>query len=218
MPSGSEIKAPLVFGGVPIKGRINPFLIVIASFQCEGLIVPYWWDRFKELVKEATGFPSKQVRVPSCMPISAQYIFASTEALSDIARVVSLKPDEIPQISEMLDEAMFGKAILKGLRLSQEKGRSLLFREGEDPVYLDLPTLRVRSLAYFPLEEIENADSSVIHLAGTTPIKMAESLDSNSIQMENGLWNSLYGLPLPRATRWKWIWDLEWASLIEYSS
>ncbi|EHP68558.1 hypothetical protein MetMK1DRAFT_00029990 [Metallosphaera yellowstonensis MK1] len=218
MQPDSGIKVPLIFSGLPLKGTDNPFLIIVARFNCESQEIPYWWDKFKVLVREATGFSPKPMRVPACMPLSSQYVLGSKLAMDYIAKLVGLSSEEVSQTLEMLDEAMFGVPVLKALRISQDKGKSLLFRDGEDPIYVEFPAVEIKVLAYFPLTEVGSVDSSIIHLAGITPVRVAQNPDSDSVRMENGLWFSLFGLPIPKVDRWKWTWDLEWASLLEYSN
>ncbi|WP_054836038.1 hypothetical protein [Metallosphaera hakonensis] len=68
----SEVEAPLVFSGIVIDQINNPLLIVPARFVYSTSSTPWWWDRFAELVIEATGFSPKPLLVGD-MPLVSQY-------------------------------------------------------------------------------------------------------------------------------------------------
>ncbi|MEM0373932.1 MAG: hypothetical protein QXO96_05200, partial [Sulfolobales archaeon] len=69
----------------------------------------------------------------------------------------------------------------------------------------------------YPISELVNAiDNSLVHLVGVLPIYYVQERDYKYIQLEKGLWSGIYGLPFPLEKNLKWIWDGNYASLIEF--
>ncbi|BBL48290.1 MULTISPECIES: hypothetical protein [Metallosphaera] len=213
MPQDSVIEAPLILSGMWIDGVNNPFLVVQAKFRFSRIETPSWWDQFSELVKEATGFTPPVVQGVD-IPVASQYAITSLEALRILGKRISLTEDEIWETLEMVDEAMFNYYALKAMRQVQRSGTPILYREAEDPVQVRIPILTVRKLMSYPLEKPSYLDNSVVHLVGIIPVLLSERIDEVNMNLENGLWKSLYGLNTPPG-KYKWVWDLGWASLIE---
>jgi hypothetical protein len=124
-----------------------------------------------------------------------------------------MNENDVKETLEMIDDAMFDSRLIRALRKAQELNLPILYRDREDPVPLSEKEVRINLLTSFPLPKPRFLESSLIHLAGILPVEISK--DSSLIQFENGLWSSLYGLPYPMNNSWKWIWDLNWASLIE---
>lgn len=207
------IEAPLILSGIWIDGVNNPFLVVPARFLYSRLEIPAWWSRFSELVKEATGFEPTPL-LGADIPLASQYAVMSLESLKALGRRISLTEEEVWETLDLVDEVMFEYYVIKAVRHVQRKGTPILYREAEDPVQVKTASLTVRKLMSYPLVRPSYVDNSVIHLAGMLPVLLSEGIDQANVNLENGLWKLLYDLNTPPG-RFKWVWDMQWASLIE---
>ncbi len=173
------------------------------------------------LFKEATGFDCRfDLDVEGDIPFSSYYVYL-TKLLVDGA----VEKCEIPITEEekfetlsLIDAALFDSRLIRALRTAQRLNSSLLYRDNEDPVAVDLAEISVRKIASFPIEVKDDVDNSVIHTIGLIPIKLAQGITQELVDLENGIWHSLYSIRVPYVNNWKVIWDLNWATIIEFSS
>ncbi|QKQ99724.1 hypothetical protein GWK48_04370 [Metallosphaera tengchongensis] len=217
MRSDLEIEAPLLLSGLGIQGINNPFLIVKSKFISERVEKPSWWERFRDTFKEATGFSPLEVKLPQ-IPMLSQYVYGSLIAMEDLANKISLAKNEIWDVLDLIDQALFDLGVLRGMRKVQRESTSILYREGEDPIEVRIKLPRVKFLFKYPLPEALSLDNALTHFAGLITVKMSEGLSDDLIRSENGLWHVIYGLPTPYFGKWKWIWDSIWACLVEFLS
>ncbi|AWS00633.1 hypothetical protein DFR87_07780 [Metallosphaera hakonensis JCM 8857 = DSM 7519] len=191
----------------------NPLLIVPARFVYSTSSTPWWWDRFAELVIEATGFSPKPLLVGD-MPLVSQYALGSLIAMRNLGKRLSLSEDEIWETLELIDSTMFESYVWKGVRYMQRTGTPILYRNLEDPVPVKLGHFFIRKIMSFPISTPRFMDGSLTHLAGLIPVYMADKVTDDLVDAENGLWKILHGLTTPPGN-FKWVWDLRWSTLIE---
>lgn len=207
------IEAPLIISGTLLNGVNNPLLIVRGRFIYSRLETPIWWASFLEIFKEATGFNPIPIRIGD-IPLISQYAVASLQAIRHLSDKLELTEEEVWSTLDLIDQAMFNFDVLKGIRYVQRFSSSILYRSSEDPVIVNVKPLKVRKLMSYPIDEPRFLDSSIVHLSGFLPVKLSSDFSEANVDAENGLWRMLYGLPAPPG-KFKWVWDLNWASLLE---
>lgn len=214
-----EVDVPFCFSGIPLPGVNNPILILFYKTKIKKVNKKPRLKNFLEYFKEATGFYCNiDIDIEGNLPFSSYYILFSelffNEAVNSCKLPLTKK--EIEETLTMIDDAMFDSPLIRGLRTAKQLNSPILYRDNEDPVELNLNNLKnINILESFPIRSIKYIDNSIIHLAGLLPIEISEDIDDLS-SVENGLWSSLYGFPYPVVPKWKWIWDLNWATLIEF--
>ncbi len=219
-----EVNIP--FLGIPIKGINNPILVLkaVITLNEEKVIKTDIFNKFAKEFNEATGFDcAKGYEYWNySFPFSSYYVYItdkiSTEAIDRCN--IPISDDERYEIIQLIDEALFPEnSVIKALRISRRLGKQILFRNGEEPVEVNIKSLKVKVLYSFPLGNNPNyIDNSLIHLLGVIPIEFVETNVINLIQFENGLWSAIYSLSFPQVKNWKWIWDVNWVTLIEFSN
>jgi hypothetical protein len=131
-----------------------------------------------------------------------------------------MSEDEKFEILHLVDEAIFPQnSLVKALRTSQQLNSPILFRDGEEPIRIQLESIKIKVVSSYPFDgNPKYLDNSLIHLTGIIPVEYAESKARNLIEFENGLWSAIYSLPYLKINNWKWIWDLNWLTIIEFSN
>ncbi|ARM77099.1 hypothetical protein B6F84_06690 [Acidianus manzaensis] len=176
--------------------------------------------KFLEYFKEATGFSCDiDFDIDGVLPYSSYYVLFSEmffrEAISECH--IPLNERDIIETLIMIDDAIYDSSLVRGLRKALEIGSPILYRDNEEPVKLNLQNIKKLSiLTSFPISSPAYINNSLIHLIGTLPIDIANNVQL--ISVENGLWSAIYNLPYPLVKSWKWIWDLKWATLIQFSN
>ncbi|WP_338599555.1 hypothetical protein V6M85_10140 [Sulfolobus tengchongensis] len=218
-----EVKIP--FFGIPLKGVNNPILVLDAIVKPSNNFIKIdIIDDFLTQFNEAIGFEcaSEKKQWDASIPFSSYYIYITNEIAEDSIRKCGIPIDEKEkfEILHLIDEALFPQNYLvKALRTAQQLDAQILYREGEEPVEVSLKKIVIKTLSSFPLDQNPRyMDNSLIHLVGILPVEYAESRSVDLIQVENGLWSAIYSLPYLYIKSWKWIWDLNWVTLIEFSS
>ncbi len=218
------LKVPLAFSGIPIKGVNNPILVLFAEFKESPIFSGTLPSEFFETFKEATGFSCKKAEEiinneRYSIPFSSYYIFASKRYVDLSIELCDLpiSEDEKFEILNLIDDALFDSSLIKALRTAQKNNHSLLYREGEEPVFVEASGLVLKYLGYFPLiEDVRYIDDALIHLSGTLVLDFVTSFSEKLIDVENSLWDLIYGLKVPySASKFKWIWDDKYASIVE---
>ncbi|MEM0362684.1 MAG: hypothetical protein QXH75_02600, partial [Sulfolobaceae archaeon] len=123
-------------------------------------------------------------------------------------------------IITLIDEALFpNNYLIKALRTAQQYNSQILYREGEEPIEVSIKPLKIKVLTSYPFySKPRYVDNSLIHLLGVIPLKYIKDNLIDVVQLENGLWSAIYSFPYPQVKNWKWIWDLNLVTLIEFSS
>jgi hypothetical protein len=174
-----------------------------------------------KIFKEATGFDCKfNLDIEGSLPFSSYYIIV-TKFLIDRAIGICELPitlDEENEIIRMIDDALYNSELIRALRTSQFMNSSILYRDNEDPIKISFPSLKMRTLYSFPIQIRNDLDNSIIHTIGMIPVKFSEKFSIDLVKLENGLWYSLYSIFSPYINNWKIIWDLNWATFIEFSN
>jgi hypothetical protein len=201
----------------------NPILITLSYFKCQKP-APYLTNlenKIAEVLKQATGFNLKTYPSLNCdLPFSSLYVVLSELMLTTLSKEsgLNMADHEIRELLEMIDLSLFDSPLVRGLRRAQSIGSSVLYRDRDDPVTVDFPPLLITILSSKKLStRVRFMDSSLVHLLGVIPVKLAESKDLSLFGFENGLWSSIYSLECPSEHNLKWIWDLDSASLVEVS-
>lgn len=210
---------PLCFSGIPLSQVNNPILIILYKTKIKKVNRKPRFKEFLEYFKDATGFYCNiDFDIEGNIPFSSYYVLFSEMFFNEAIKIcnIPITKKEIVETLKMIDDAIYDLPLIRGLRIAREIKSSILYRDGEEPIRLNLSLKRVSILQSFPIQTLRYIDNSVIHLAGLLPIEISENIDLYSI--ENGLWSLLYGLPYPLVPKWKWIWDLKWATLIEFSN
>ncbi|QGA55108.1 hypothetical protein GFS03_11235 [Sulfolobus sp. E5-1-F] len=218
-----EVKVP--FLGIPLKGVNNPILVL------DGIIEPLKIfvkteaiDQFIRQFNEAIGFQCvrKEEYWDSSVPFSSYYIYITEKLANDAAKncEVPISEEEKFEILHLVDEAIFPQnSLVKALRTSQQLNSPILFRDGEEPIRLQYEPIKIKVVSSYPFDgNPKHLDNSLIHLTGIIPVEYAESKTRNLIEFENGLWSAIYSLPYLQINNWKWIWDLNWLTIIEFSN
>ena len=216
------ISLPIPLFGIPLKGINNPILVVFSEFDVNvtkdgKMKLP---EKFYDLFEEATGFKCNiSLAFDKHVPYSSSYIY-----LSDLYFRRSVKECEIPILEEeiqdtllMIDDALFDSELIRALRYAFKVGVPVLYRDEEEPIRLSLPNFTSTYLFSYPvdLSSVRYIDNSLVHLIGMIPLDFVETRDLNLLYVENGLWESLYGIPFVTRKDWKLIWDLNYVTAIE---
>lgn len=215
-----EVKVPFCFSGIPLPNVNNPILILVYKTKIKKVNRKPKLKQFLEYLRDATGFYcDASVDIEGNLPFSSYYILFSEIFLTEAIKVCELPitKREMEETLKMIDDAIYDSPLIRGLRMARNLDSSILYRDGEEPVILNFSVEKVNVLEFFPISSPRYVDNSVIHLTGILPIKILNDVN-NLLSVENGLWSSLYNLPYPTVPRWKWIWDLNWATLIEFSN
>ncbi len=218
MQQDLEVKVPFCYSGIPLEVN-NPVLIKFAVIKVKEVKRKPRMDKFLDYFREATGFSCNiEYDIEGNLPFSSYYIYVTRKIVEIAVNTCEIPMNEkdINETLEMIDDAMFDSRLIRALRKAQELGSAILYRDGEDPVPLTEKEVKINLLTSFPLPKPIFLESSLIHLAGILPVEISKNPDL--IRFENGLWSSIYGLSYPMNNNWKWIWDLNWASLIELLS
>ena len=206
--------------GIPLKNKNNPFLIIWANFDSDFIFTnkpSTFLMEFYEKLEEYTGMKCNIFLDLSNnkLPISTKYVTLSKEIVEICYNFLTER--EKFEILSDLDFVLHNNTLIKALRLSQIYKTPLLYREGEEPVKLDFDLIKASVIQKYPISELVNAiDNSLVHLVGVLPIYYVQERDYKYIQLEKGLWSGIYGLPFPLEKNLKWIWDGNYASLIEF--
>ena len=214
------IELPVALFGIPLKGINNPLLISFVRFDTEVILnkngLP---SDFFKLFEEATGFKCDiHLDLKGNIPYSSKYVYLSEIYFRRAIELCELpiKENELWDILYMIDDSMFNSELIRGLRTAMRLGSSILYRDTEEPITVSLPILNARFLFSFPINfNFNYVDNSLIHLLGILPIEFVETKDFTLFQVENGLWYSVYGIPIPNVKGWKLIWDLNYVAGIE---
>lgn len=219
MQQDLEINVPLCFSGIPTIVN-NPLLIINVKHKIRLINRKPRFD-ISKIFKEATGFDCKfNIDIEGNLPFSSYYVIV-TKFLIDNAIGTCELPitlDEENEIISMIDDALYNSELIRALRTSQLMNSSILYRDNEDPVKISFPSLKMRVLYSFPIHVRNDLDNSMIHTIGIIPVKFSEKFSFDLITLENGLWYSLYSIFSPYINNWKIIWDLNWATFIEFSN
>jgi len=214
-----EINVPLCFSGIPTTVN-NPLLIINVKHKIRLINRKPRFD-ISKIFKEATGFDCKfNIDIEGNLPFSSYYItvtkFLIDNAIGTCELPITL--DEENEIIRMIDDALYNSELIRALRTSQLMNSSILYRDNEDPVKISFPSLKMRVLYSFPIHVRNDLDNSMIHTIGIIPVRFSEKFSFDLITLENGLWYSLYSIFSPYINNWKIIWDLNWATFIEFSN
>ncbi|WP_246252858.1 hypothetical protein [Acidianus brierleyi] len=214
-----EINIPLCFSGIPTIVN-NPLLIVNIKHKIR-LIDRKPRIDISKIFKEATGFECKfNIDIENNLPFSSYYViitkFLIDRAIGTCELPITL--DEENEIMRMIDDALYDSELIRALRTAQFMNSSILYRDNEDPVKISFPSLKIRVLYSFPIRIRDDLDNSIIHTLGMIPVKFSEKFSPDLVNLENGLWHSLYSIFSPYTNNWKIIWDLNWATFIEFSN
>ena len=215
------ISLPIPLFGIPIKGINNPILISFCKTNSQIVEEPPDLPaEFFENFKEATGFLCKvNVNIKGKVPYSSKYVYLSYLYFKKSIEKCELpiSNEEMSEILEMIDDSIYNSELIRGLRKALLLNKDILYRDGEDPVPVNIRKFRVELIYSYPIDlsSPNYVDNSLIHLLGMLPVEFAETNDLNLIKVENGLWFSLYSIPSPTRPDWKIIWDLNNASVIE---
>ncbi|AKA73414.1 hypothetical protein SULI_05315 [Saccharolobus solfataricus] len=220
---GLEVKVP--FLGIPLKGVNNPILVLDGIIEPLNIFVNTEAIRqFIMQFNEAVGFEciKEEVYWDSSIPFSSYYIYITDKLANDAIRRcgIPISEDERFEILHLVDEAIFPQNFLvKALRTSLQLNSPILFRDGEEPITVQLEPIRIKIISSYPFDNNPKyLDNSLVHLAGIIPVEYIESKSRNLIEVENGLWSAIYSLPYLQINNWKWIWDLNWVTIIEFSN
>ncbi|BFH72465.1 hypothetical protein SJAV_04090 [Sulfurisphaera javensis] len=214
------ISLPIPLFGIPLKGVNNPILIMFAFTNSQITNeTPDLPQEFFEYFKEATGFEcTVNVNLKGKIPFVSKYVYLSYLYFKEAIKKCNLpiSDNEMNDVLIMIDDTLYNSEVIRGLRKALLMGKDILYRDGEDPVEVNVKKFKIQLLYSYPIPQSFNyIDNSLIHLVGILPVEFAETQDLNLIRMENGLWFSLYSIPPPIRLDWKIIWDLNWASVIE---
>lgn len=209
--------APFVLFGIPLPYRQNPVLIGLTFSNLQATECSD--EPFLRLAEEATGLKMKRcLKAQTELPSLTQYVVESyyTIKTSLEEENIEISKDEIWEILDMIDSSIGHHSIIKGFRWAQRLERPILFREGEEPITVELPFYTLDLMTCLDLGEPTISDDSFTHVIGIVPIKYAETMADTYVSVENGLWYSIYRLPspYPLLTDLKWIWDSRKACLV----
>lgn len=214
------ISLPIPLFGIPLKGVNNPILILFSktnSYIMEE--PPDLPEDFFRNFKEATGFECHvNVNLNGKIPYSTKYVYLSYLYFNKAREKCQLpiSDEEMYDILQMIDDSLYNSELIRGLRTALKLNKDILYRDGEEPVTVNVRKFKVELVYSFPFNYNFNyIDNSLVHLLGMLPVEFAETQDLNLIRFENGLWLSLYSIPSPTRLDWKVIWDLNNASVIE---
>ncbi|ADB87966.1 hypothetical protein [Saccharolobus islandicus] len=213
------------FLGIPLKGVNNPILVLDGIIEPLNIFVKTEAiGQFIRQFNEAIGFQcvKEEEYWDSSIPFSSYYIYVTEKLANDAIRncEVPMSEDEKFEILHLVDEAIFPQnSLVKALRTSQQLNSPILFRDGEEPIRIQLESIKIKVVSSYPFDgNPKYLDNSLIHLTGIIPVGYAESKARNLIEFENGLWSAIYSLPYLKINNWKWIWDLNWLTIIEFSN
>jgi len=214
-----EVKLPIPFSGVAV-GVNSPILAVLAKVKVTVKSGRPKVD-ISSLFKEATGFECKvDLDVEGDIPFSSYYVLVS-KLLVDRAIEkcdIPINEDEKFETLRLIDDALFDSRLIRALRAAQRLNVSLLYRDNEEPVPVDFAEIRMRKIASYPIEVKSDVENSVVHTIGLIPVLFSQGITKELVEQENGIWHSLYSIHVPYINNWKVIWDLNWATIIEFSS
>jgi len=215
------IDAPIPFMGIPLKDKNNPILVLWAYFDSEIVHTKAPSPELSEFyngLEEYTGIKcNTYLDIKSDkLPYSVRYVYL-TKKIVDYCYSFLNEKEKFEMLND-LDLVLYNSPLIRALRASQFHSSPILYREGEDIVKLKLNSfLKVTLIYRHPLLELKEAiDNSLVHLLGIIPIYYSQDKDYKYIQLENGLWSGLYGVFFPLKKNWKWIWDGNFISLIEF--
>ncbi|AWR98254.1 hypothetical protein DFR86_05750 [Acidianus sulfidivorans JP7] len=177
-------------------------------------------SKFLDYFKEATGFSCNlNFDIEGTLPYSSYYILFSKmffqEAINSCN--IPLSEKDVNETLTMIDDAMYDSSLIRGLRKAIEIQSPILYRDEEEPVKLNVEYVKnIKILTSFPIPSPKYVNNSLIHLLGVIPIDIINNI--HLLSVENGLWSAIYNLPYPLVESWKWIWDLNWATLIQFSN
>ena len=219
-----EVKIP--FLGIPLEGVNNPILVVNALVEVKEkqLVKVDIFKQFAEEFNEAVGFncakPSEYW--DQSIPFSSYYVYLTNQIAQKSIEKCNLPISEKEkfEIITLIDEALFpNNYLIKALRTAQQYNSQILYREGEEPIEVSVKPLKIKVLTSYPFySKPRYIDNSLIHLLGVIPLKYIKDNLIDVVQLENGLWSAIYSFPYPQVKNWKWIWDLNLVTLIEFSS
>ncbi|NON62236.1 hypothetical protein [Acidianus sp. RZ1] len=218
MQQGLEAEFPICFSGIPLKVNNPIFIVMTKGIISFSEINQDIWG-ISQYFKDATGFsPTTFYTINGEIPLSSKYILSTEMTLKEMMRKlgINISKEEFFQILNLIDEVAFDSEVIRGMRKSMEANSSLLYRDLEDPVLVKFPVLNIKALMSYPLGDPVYKDNALIHLTGYLPSAIAEG-KTFLISVENGLWGSLYSLPILNVKNWKWIWDLNYSTLISFN-
>jgi hypothetical protein len=214
-----EVKLPIPFSGVAVDVN-SPILVVLAKAK---VVVKSGRPKvdISSLFREATGFECKfNLDVEGDIPFSSYYVIVSKllveRAIEKCA--IPINEDEKFETLRLIDDALFDSRLIRALRTAQRLNVNLLYRDDEDPVPVDFAEIHVRKIASYPIEVKGEVENSVVHTIGVIPVLFSQGIKKELVEQENGIWHSLYSIRVPYINNWKVIWDLNWATIIEFSS
>ncbi|BCU67455.1 hypothetical protein HS7_08920 [Sulfolobales archaeon HS-7] len=208
---------PIPFSGIPLPNKNNPILVIRAPYNfdiqfeiADNTEIPPYIKEMKEIV----GFmPKKIPTIKGDLPQSVKYVKETEILANNIAKELAMSEDEKIEVLELVDEIAPYKSLIRGLRLSERLG-SILYREGEEPIRVDMPLINVELRNRVELKPISaELVEPLVHLLGIIPVLMSREIKKELIRLENGLWYALYSLPIENEDRFKWIWDGRYACL-----